>query len=78
MADIAPQNERTLAVTTTAVVLVLEMREPMVRERMNCARKTIQDTMAMSVPIPRTYNREAIYTQLVATTGLFKITFRNF
>ena len=65
LADIAPQNERTLAVTTTAVVLVLEMREPMVRDRMNCARKTIQDTMAMSVPIPRTYNRDAIYIQLV-------------
>ena len=31
---------------------------PMQRDRMNCARKTMQETMAMSVPIPRTYMKE--------------------
>ena len=31
---------------------------PMQRDRMNCARKTMQETMAMSVPIPRTYMEE--------------------
>ena len=31
---------------------------PMQRDRMNCARKTMQETMAMSVPIPRTYKEE--------------------
>ena len=31
---------------------------PMQRDRMNWARKTMQETMAMSVPIPRTYMEE--------------------
>ena len=31
---------------------------PMQRDKMNCARKTMQETMAMSVPMPRTYREE--------------------
>jgi hypothetical protein len=40
--------------TTATVEPAIETMEPMQRDRMNWARNTMQDTMAMSVPIPRT------------------------
>lgn len=52
----APQAASRLAAHTTAVVdPTAEMIEPMHEERMNCARKTMDDTMATSVPRPLTW-----------------------
>lgn len=49
-----PQKLSTAAATTTAVVLpTAEMIEPMELDKMNWARKTMDDTRATSVPRPR-------------------------
>lgn len=54
VALIAPQKLKKAAVPTTAVVVsVIETICPITQERMNCARKTMELTMATSVPIPR-------------------------
>ena len=52
----APQNESTAAATMTATVEVAAMTEPIVRDRMNWARKTMEDTMPTSVPMPRIWS----------------------
>lgn len=55
VAEIAPHAANTLAAQTTAVVdPTAAMMEPMHKERINCARKTMEDMMATSVPRPRT------------------------
>jgi hypothetical protein len=54
VALIAPQKLKNAAVPTTAVVVcVMATTCPMMHERMNCARNTIELTIATSVPIPR-------------------------
>lgn len=54
-ADTLPQKLSTAADTMTAVVLPeAEMMEPIDEDRMNCAKKTMLDTSATSVPRPRT------------------------
>ena len=55
MADNAPQAANVLATPTTAVVVpeILTM-VPKQQESKNCAKKTIEETIAMSVPNPRT------------------------
>lgn len=54
-ADMLPQKLKTAADTMTAVVLpAAEMIEPIEDDRMNWAKKTIEDTRATSVPRPRT------------------------
>lgn len=51
----APQKLRTEAATMTAVVeLTILMIEPMERDKMNWAKKTILLTIPTSVPMPRT------------------------
>ena len=54
-AETAPQKLKTEAETMTAVVeLTIRMMEPMERDKMNCAKKTMLLTMPTSVPMPRT------------------------
>ncbi len=51
----APQKLRNEAATITATVDPdAAMIDPMDRERMNCARNTMQLTIPTSVPMPRT------------------------
>lgn len=53
VALIAPQKLRKAAVLTTAVVVcVIETICPINKDKMNCARKTIELTIATSVPMP--------------------------
>ena len=53
-AVIEPQKLRNAAATITATVDPdAAMMEPIVSERMNCARNTMQLTIPTSVPIPR-------------------------
>ena len=52
----APQKASTEAAHTTAVVdPTADMMEPMHKLRMNCARNTMDDTIATSVPSPLTW-----------------------
>ena len=56
MAVMAPQVLRTAAITTTIVVVPAAVTiEPTQRLSTNCARKTMLETMATSVPSPRTW-----------------------
>lgn len=55
VAEMAPQAASVLATQTTAVVVPdLLTIVPKQQESKNCARKTIDETMAISVPRPRT------------------------
>lgn len=56
MAEIAPQNARKAATPATAAVVPAQLTIlPMQIERVNCARNTIELTIATSVPRPRTW-----------------------
>lgn len=55
MADKAPQAAKVLATPTTAVVVPETLTMvPRPHESINCAKNTIEETIAMSVPNPRT------------------------
>ena len=55
MADKAPHAANVLATTTTAVVVPERLTiVPKQHESTNCAKNTIEETIAMSVPNPRT------------------------
>lgn len=55
MADNAPQAAKELATPTTAVVVPDKLTmDPRPHERINCAKNTIEETIATSVPKPRT------------------------
>lgn len=58
----APHVAKTLAAQTTAVVEpTAETMEPMHKDRMNWAKNTMDDTMATSVPRPRTWGSAPSY-----------------
>lgn len=55
VAEAAPQVARMLATYTTAAVLFERLTiVPKQQDSRNCARNTMEETMAMSVPSPRT------------------------
>lgn len=55
VAETAPQAARVLATQTTAVVVPDWLTiVPRQQESKNCARKTMEETIATSVPRPRT------------------------
>lgn len=54
-ASFHPSLSTAAATTTVTVDPVWAMMEPMDSDRMNCARNTMQLTMATSVPMPRTW-----------------------